>query len=57
MTTTTGLTGLQLVGGVHMVVDDLLLDGDGDFLLHLAAQLRGHEFGGVEVDGLVDARP
>ena len=46
--------GLQLFGGVHVVVDDLLLDGDGDFLLHLAAHLGGHELGGVIIDGLVD---
>ena len=49
-----GGPGLQLVGGIHMVVDDLLLDGDGDFLLHLAAHFRCHIFGGIIVDGLVD---
>ena len=49
-----GGAGLQLFGGIHMVVDDLLLDGDGDFLLHLAAHLGGHELGGVKIDGLVD---
>ena len=49
-----GGAGLQLFGGVHVVVDDLLLDGDGDFLLHLAAHLGGHELGGVIIDGLVD---
>ena len=47
-------TVLELLGGIHMVVDDLLLDGNGDFLLHLAAHFGGHKFGGVEVDGLVD---
>ena len=49
-----GGAGLQLFGGIHMVVDDLLLDGDGDFLLHLAAHLGGHELGGVKIDALVD---
>ena len=46
--------GLKLLSGIHMVVNDFLFNGDGDFPLHLAAQLRGHEFGGVEVDGFVD---
>ena len=49
-----GSAGLQLVGGVHMIVNDLLLDGDGDFLLHLAAHFRSHKLGGIEVDSLVD---
>ena len=49
-----GASGLELLGGVHMVVDNPLLDGDGDFLLHLAAHFRSHKLGGVKVDGLVD---
>ena len=35
-----------------MVVDELLLDGDDHFLLHLAAHLLGDDGGGVEVDDL-----
>ena len=46
--------GLQLLGGIHMVVNDLFLNGDGDFLFHLAAHFGGDKLGGVEVDGLVD---
>ena len=49
-----GGPGFQLVGGVHMIVDDLLLDGDGNFLLHLAAHFGGHILRGIVVDGLVD---
>ena len=39
---------LLVLGGV----DELLLDGDDDFLLHLAAQLHGHQGGGIIVDDL-----
>ncbi len=49
-----GGPGLKLFGGVHMVVDDLFLDGNGNFLLHLAAHFCGHELGGIKIDGLVD---
>ena len=50
-----GRTAFQLLGGIHMIVDDPIFDGDGDFLFHLAAHFGCHKFGGVEIDGLVDA--
>ena len=46
--------GDELVGGVLMVVEQTLFDGDDDLALDLAAKLRGDEFRRVEVDGLVD---
>ena len=47
-------TGLELLRRVLVVVEEALLDGDDDLVLHAAAQLSGHVFGGVVVDGLVD---
>ena len=49
-----GTPGLELLGGVHMIVNESLFNGNGDLPLDLAAQLRGHVFGGVKVNGLVD---
>lgn len=51
MTHTTGARGNQLLGGVLVGIDNLFLDGDGDFFFHLAAHFGGHKFGGIEVDG------
>ena len=47
-----GGAGLELVGGILMVVDELLLNGDDDFLLDLAAELLGDKGRGIEVDHL-----
>ena len=47
-----GGAGLELVGGILMVVDELLLDGDDDLLLDLAAELLGDKGCGIEVDHL-----
>ena len=41
---------LLVLGGVN----ELLLDGDHHFLLHLAAQLHSHQGGGVVVDDLAE---
>ena len=45
-----GGAGLQILLLVLGHVDELFLNGDNDFLLHLAAQLHGHQGGGVIVD-------
>ena len=37
-----------------MVVDQTILDGHNDLVLHAAAELGRDKFGGVKVDGLVD---
>ena len=42
----------QLVLGVHMVVDQALLSGDDNFLLHLAAHFLGNNGGSLVVDDL-----
>ena len=47
-------TGDELVGGILMIVEQTLLDGDDDLVLDLAAKLSGDEFRRVKVDGLVD---
>ena len=47
-----GGAGLELVGGILMVVDELLLNGDDDLLLDLAAELLGDKGRGIEVDHL-----
>ena len=47
-----GGTGQQIFFGVLMIVDELLLDGDDHFLLHLAAHFLGNNGGGIEVDHL-----
>ena len=47
-----GCPGHQILVLVLMVVDQALLDGDDDLLLHLAAHLIGDDGGGVEVDHL-----
>ena len=47
-----GSAGHQILFLVLMVVDQLFLDGDHHFLLHLAAHLLGDDGGGVEVDHL-----
>ena len=47
-----GGTGHQVLLLVLVVVDELFLDGDHHFLLHLAAHLLGDDGGGVEVDDL-----
>ena len=47
-----GSTGLQIFGTVLGGVDQLLLDGDDHFVLHLAAHFLGDDGGGVEVDDL-----
>ena len=47
-----GSAGLELVGGILVGVDELFLDGDHHFLLHLAAHLFCDDGGGVEVDDL-----
>ena len=47
-------TGDELVGGILMIVEQTLLDGDNDLVLDLAAKLGGDEFRRVKVDGLVD---
>ena len=46
--------GLQLLGGVHMVVNELLFNGDGDLPFYPAAHLRGHKLCGVKVNVLID---
>ena len=51
-----GRTGDQLVGGILVVVEELLFDGHDDLALDLAAKLDSNEFRRVEVDGLVDGR-
>ena len=47
-----GSPGDQVLLGVLVVVDELFLDGDDHFLLHLAAHLLRHESGGIIVDEL-----
>ena len=47
-----GGAGNQVLLFVLGGVDELLLDGDDDFLLDLAAQLHGHQGGGIIVDDL-----
>ena len=37
--------------------EQALLDGNMHLVLHLRAQLLGHQAGGVEIDDLGDARP
>ena len=49
-----GAAGLQLVGGILVVVDQSFLDGDNNLFFHLAAQLHGYQGGGVIVDDLID---
>ena len=49
-----GGAGLQVLGLVLGGVDELLLNGDDDLLLHLAAQLLGDDGGGVEVDDVAE---
>ena len=49
-----GGAGHQILFLILMVVDQLLLDGDDHFLLHLAAHLLGDDGGGVEVDHLAE---
>ena len=44
--------GLELVGAVLVIVDELFLDRDDNFLFDLAAELLGNEGRGVEVDHL-----
>lgn len=46
--------GLQFLCGVLVIVDETLLDGDDHLFFHLAAQLHGHQGGGIVIDGLVD---
>ena len=47
-----GSPGDQILRLILVVVDEALFDGDGDLVLHLAAQLHGHQGGGVVVDDL-----
>ena len=47
-----GSAGDQILRTVLGGVNELLLDGDDHFLFHLAAELLGHEGGGIEVDHL-----
>ena len=49
-----GGAGLKVLLLVLGGVDQLLLDGDHDFLLHLAAQLHGYQGGSVVVDDLTE---
>ena len=49
-----GSAGDQILLFVLGGVDELFLNGDNDFLLHLAAQLHGHQGGGVVVDDLAE---
>ena len=49
-----GAAGLQLIGGILVVVDETFLDGDDDLFFHLAAQLHGHQCGGIVVNNLID---
>ena len=49
-----GSPGHQVLGLILAVVDQLLLDGDHHFLLHLAAHLLSDDSGGVEVDDLAE---
>ena len=49
-----GRTGDQVLLLVLGGVDELFLDGDDDFLLHLAAQFHGHQGGGVIVDDVAE---
>ena len=49
-----GSAGHQILFLILMVVDQLLLDGDHDLLLHLAAHFLGNDGGGVEVDHLAE---
>ena len=49
-----GGAGLEVLLLVLGGVDQLLLDGDHDLLLHLAAQLHSHQGGGVVVDDLAE---
>ena len=48
--------GLELVGAVLVIVDELFLDRDDNFLFDLAAELLGNEGRGVEVDHLGEGR-
>ena len=47
-----GGAGDQILLLVLSGVDELFLNGDDDFLLHLAAQLHGYQGGGIVVDDL-----
>ena len=49
-----GSAGHQILFLILMVVDQLFLDGDHHFLLHLAAHFLGNDGGGVEVDHLAE---
>ena len=49
-----GSAGDQILLFILGGVDELLLDGDDHFLLHLAAQLHGHQGGGIVVDDLAE---
>ena len=44
----------QLLFLVLMIVDQPLLNGDDDFLLHLATHFHGHQSGGVIIDHVGD---
>ena len=46
--------GLQLLGGVGVIVDQTLLDGHSGLVLDLAAHLHGDQCGGIVVDDLTD---
>ena len=48
--------GLELVGAVLVIVDELFLDRDDDFLFDLAAELFSDKGRGVEVDHLGKGR-
>ena len=49
-----GGAGDQILFLILGGVDELLLNGDHHFLLHLGVELVGHQHGGVKVDGVVD---
>ncbi len=51
-----GRAGNEILLGVLVVVDQLLLDGDDDLLFDLAAHLLGDDGSGVEVDHLAQGR-
>ena len=49
-----GCSGDEIFRAVLMVVNEALLHGDDDFLLHLAAQLHCHQCCGVIIDDVGD---